>query len=91
MTQREMRTFAFALVMFASLHDGAYDIDFSRFGFTTRSAGEFPGAVAQIADVPASLDTSKLRDSLRIILSPGAQSFAVRMTAEMRGDSIVGI
>lgn len=71
-------------------HDGAYDIDFSRFGFTTRSSGEFPAAVARIADLVTIENNSPLRDSLQIILSPGTELFVVRMTGEMRDDSIAG-
>lgn len=71
-------------------HDGAYDIDFSRFGFTTRSAGDFPGAVARIADLTPRSD-SLPRDSVQIVLSPGSQQFVVRMTGEMHGDTVAGV
>ena len=76
-------------------HDGVYDIDFSRFGFSTREAGSLPGAVARIEQVGvpqrAGLIRKPVKDSLFIVLSPGTPLFTVRMTGPMGDDSVAGL
>lgn len=70
-------------------HDGAYDIDFSRFGFSTRTSGSFPEVIARVS-VVGNLHGRPGADSVSIVLSPGGQLLTVRMTGLMAGDSIVG-
>jgi len=70
-------------------HDGVYDIDFSRFGFSTRTSGSFPGVIARVAVVGNRVGRPG-SDSVSIILSPGSQLLTVRMTGRIAGDSIVG-
>ena len=70
-------------------HDGAYDIDFSQFGFSTRSGGSFPAVIARVFQ-PDSRVAGPWLDSIAIILSPGSSMFTVRMTGRLARDSITG-
>ena len=70
-------------------HSGAYDIDFSRFGFSTRTSGSFPEVIARVS-VVGNLNGRPEADSVSVVLSPGSQLLTVRMTGLMAGDSIVG-
>ncbi|NUR54913.1 MAG: hypothetical protein HOQ29_10725 [Acidobacteria bacterium] len=64
-------------------HDGVYDVDFSPFGFSSRSEGDVPAAIARL--VPTTLG-----DSLYIVLSPGTTRLAVVMAGRLAGDSASG-
>jgi hypothetical protein len=68
-------------------HEGAYDLDFSPFGFTTRLSDAPPVAVARLASpVGAARDA----DSLWIVLSPGSERFPLLMRGMIGGDSARG-
>lgn len=66
-------------------HQGAYDVDFRPFGWSTRSGDEPAAAVARVITAGGSG-----ADSLYMVLSPGTQRFAVRMTGTVAGDSATG-
>jgi hypothetical protein len=68
-------------------HEGAYDLDFSPFGFTTRLADAPAVAVARLA---SSTGTSRDADSLWIVLSPGSEQFPLLMRGMIGGDSARG-
>jgi hypothetical protein len=60
--------------------DGTFDVDFTPFGFDTRSDDEPPRAVAGWLSA----------DSLEIILGDPRSDVTVRMAGRVGGDSIVG-
>ena len=73
-------------------HEGSYDLDFSPFGWTTRSADAPAVAIARVAaggDATASARAGP--DSLFVVLSPGTERFAVRMAGVLEGDSASGV
>jgi hypothetical protein len=73
-------------------HEGSYDLDFSPFGWTTRSSDAPAVAIARVAagDARASKH-GDARDSLFVVLSPGTERFAVRMVGVFAGDSASGM
>jgi hypothetical protein len=64
-------------------HDGVYDVDFARFGFTSRAPDDVPVAVARMAP-------TAVGESLYVVLSPETTRFAVRMAGRLAGDSAAG-
>ena len=64
-------------------HDGAYDVDFGPFGFSSRAAGDVPVAVARVA-------SASPHESLYVVLSPGTTRLAVQMTGTLDDDSATG-
>ena len=75
-------------------HVGVYDIDFSRFGFSTREGGSLPGAIARVGEIGIPQRVARppqpATDSLFIVLSPGTPVFTVRMNGRIMGDSASG-
>lgn len=65
--------------MMAPTHYGAYDIDFTTFGFDPRDPGQIPVAVATLHG----------RDTVELVLAPG-QSQTVMLDGTFAGDSVVG-
>ena len=63
-------------------NEGAYDLDFSPFRFTTPSDGPAVAVARVIPGVRA--------DSLEIVLSPGTDRFAVHMAGHLTNDSASG-
>ena len=63
-------------------HEGAYDLDFSPFRFTTPT--DVP-AVAMARVIPGAR-----ADSIEIVLSPGTGRFAMRMAGHLTSDSASG-
>ena len=70
-------------------HDGAYDLDFVPFGFTTRAADAPAAAIARIQPVAHERGSHDV-DSLWVVLSPGTDHFAVRLRGALSGDSASG-
>jgi hypothetical protein len=72
-------------------HEGAYDVDFRPFGFTTRTAGAPAVVVARIVPATELSLVHSATDSLYVVLSPGTDRFAVRMSGTLTGDSASGV
>ena len=64
-------------------NDGAYDLDFRPFGFSSRARSEVPTVVARAA-------ATRVGDSIYVVLSPGTTRFAVRMAGLLAADSAAG-
>ena len=76
-------------------HVGVYDIDFSPFGFQPGDAHAAPVAVArttaQEATGPGRTALDSTRDSVTIVLAPGASRYPCRLTGAFSADSITGV
>lgn len=72
-------------------HEGAYDLDFRPFGWSTREADAPAVAVARVVSTAGASPSDTGRDSLYIVLSPGTQRFAVRMSGMLATDGATGI
>jgi len=71
----------------SATHAGVYNVDFSKFGFSSRQSDELPAAIASVSR-QQSRDQSK--DSVTIVLSPGTALYPVVMTGLVYGDSAIG-
>jgi hypothetical protein len=73
-------------------HEGSYDLDFTPFGWTTRSSDAPAVAIARVSTGSALAPAqTEVRDSLFVVLSPGTERFAVRMAGVFAGDSASGV
>jgi hypothetical protein len=70
-------------------HEGAYDLDFRPFGWTTRGDDDPAVAVARLSPGSRSGDSST-PDSVVVVLSPGTSRFSVQMRGLLKGDSVQG-
>ena len=71
-------------------HEGAYDLDFRPFGWTTRGENDPAIAVAQLSPGAATGSVATLPDSVFVVLSPGTSRFSVQMRGTLKGDSVQG-
>lgn len=71
-------------------HVGAYDLDVSPFGFTTRGPDDASFAVARL-DVPPPERAAAGGDSLWVVLSPESDRFPLRMRGLFMQDSALGV
>lgn len=71
-------------------HEGAYDVDFTPFGFSTRGPDGAAVAVARVVSAP-NAEAESLPDSLYVVLSPETDRFPVRMSGAFAGDSAWGV
>jgi hypothetical protein len=72
-------------------HEGAYDLDFRPFGFTTRTAESPAVLVARIVSASELSRVHDVSDSLYVVLSPGTERFSVRMSGTLARDSGWGV
>src|SRR4051812_4968884 len=71
-------------------HEGAYDLDFRPFGWTTRGDNDPAEVVARLRPRSARATDSTTRDSVFLVLSPGTSRFSVQMRGTLEGDSVRG-
>jgi hypothetical protein len=72
-------------------HEGAYDLDFAPFGWTTRGRDAAPTAIARVVIAPGGLPVVPGGDSLYVVLSPGTERFAVQMSGVLVRDTATGV
>jgi hypothetical protein len=70
-------------------HVGVYDVDFRRFGFELGGSGVVPTVVARTAE-PKGIDGGA-RDSVQIVVGPGAGRDVVRLLGVFAADTIIGV